>query len=404
MLKRIHKDQSRIGMFVESLEGNWLSHPFWRTRFKIDSLQTLKSLTESHIDYLWINTSRGLDTNYSTDQNSSPASYTSSPQLASMEERPSNSLLTQRSEEYSLAAQTLNTSKTTVIDTFREARLGNAIRIKNCMEMVSGICCSLSRDQEALISLARLKSKDEYTYLHSVTVCALMVALARQLGLNESEQREAGLAGMLHDIGKVNMPDEILNKPGALSETEFATMQTHPQAGYEILSNTIGIPEVVLDVCLHHHERVDGRGYPHGLKGGCISLYARMAAICDVYDAITSRRAYKDAWDAAGSLSQMATWTGHFDPAIFQAFVKVVGIYPVGSLVSMESGHLAVVIKNTPSALTNPIVKFFYDIRTGTYLTPVVVDLTKNNRADKIVKREEPSAWGIHDLESLWRQ
>ena len=164
--------------------------------------------------------------------------------------------------------------------------------------------------------------------MHSVAVCALMVALARQLGHDDAACRDAGLAGLLHDLGKAAMPLDILNKPDKLSPAEFAIIRSHPVRGHEMLLESKGAPQAALDVCLHHHERVDGEGYPHRLSGERLSQLARMGAVCDVYDAITSNRPYKAGWDPSVSIARMASWKGQFDEAVFGAFVRSLGIYP----------------------------------------------------------------------------
>lgn len=193
----------------------------------------------------------------------------------------------------------------------------------------------------------------------------------------------------------------MLNKPGALTSDEFRHVIAHPQAGHDILVGDPSMREVALDVCLHHHERMDGTGYPHKLAGENISLFARMGAICDVYDAVTSDRPYKKAWEAAYAIQRMVEWRGnHFDPVVFQAFVKSVGIYPTGSLVRLRSGRLAVVMQHTSGALLAPTVKVFFSISSGTRIAPEVIDLAQNS--DLIVSREEPGDWGLTDLHELW--
>jgi hypothetical protein len=162
------------------------------------------------------------------------------------------------------------------------------------------------------------------------------------------------------------------------------------------------VSEGVMDVCRHHHERVDGTGYPDGLAGEQISLLSRMGAVCDVYDAVTSNRPYKTGWDPAQSLSQMAGWKGHFDPKIFQSFVKSVGIYPTGSLVRMRSGRLAVVLDQNPSTLTRPRVKLFFSTRAGLPLEPQILDLASSHVVDQIESREPPENWNFTYLTELW--
>jgi HD-GYP domain-containing protein (c-di-GMP phosphodiesterase class II) len=256
------------------------------------------------------------------------------------------------------------------------------------------------RNPGALISLARLKTADDYSYMHSVAVCALMVALGRNLGLDNAQCRQAGMAGLVHDMGKALIPVEILNKPGKLSDEEFAVMRSHPERGHALLVEGRGVDAVALDVCLHHHERIDGKGYPHRLAGDAVTRHARMGAVCDVYDAITSNRPYKAGWDPGESISRMAGWTGHFDELIFAAFVRSLGIYPTGALVRLASGRLAVVVEQNVGALTTPIVKVFFSTRSMLPVPPQLLDLTRGS--DRIVGREARGKWNFPQLEGLW--
>jgi HD-GYP domain-containing protein (c-di-GMP phosphodiesterase class II) len=229
-----------------------------------------------------------------------------------------------------------------------------------------------------------------------------MVALGRRLGFDDTQCREAGMAGMLHDLGKAAISQELLNKPGKLSVEEFAVVKQHPSLGYSMLRAGGGLSEGVLDVCLHHHERVDGKGYPDALSLDQISLLARMGAVCDVYDAVTSDRPYKDRWDPAEAVAQMASWQGHFDPHVFQAFVKSVGIYPTGSLVRMTSGKLGIVVEQSVNRLTAPKVKIFFSARSLIPIKPVVLDLSDPLCRDQIEGRESPANWKFTGLDELW--
>jgi putative nucleotidyltransferase with HDIG domain len=281
--------------------------------------------------------------------------------------------------------------------------MGKTVDTVGAQRLVEEISDSVSRNTSALISLARLKTADDYTYMHSVAVCAMMIALARQLGLDEEQTRHAGMAGLLHDLGKAVMPMDVLNKPGKLTDAEFTIIKSHPVEGHKMLLAAGNVDPLVLDVCLHHHEKTDGSGYPKGLKGDEISLFAKMGAVCDVYDAITSNRPYKAGWDPAESLRKMAEWAeGHFDHKVFQAFVKSLGIYPIGSLVRLTSGRIGVVMEQTSKSLTTPRVKVFFSTKSNLRITPVIVDLSLPDTTDKIASREDPEKWRFSDLNELW--
>ena len=287
---------------------------------------------------------------------------------------------------------------------FNEARMGRAIDHQGCVALVEDISASVRRNPGALVSLARLKTQDDYSFMHSVAVCALMVALARQMGLDEDDCRAAGLAGLLHDVGKALMPLGVLNTPGRLPDAEYTLMRTHAERGHELLQQGAEVPPEALEVALHHHERLDGTGYPHGLVGEGTGLFARMGAVCDVYDAITSNRPYKEGWDPAESISKMASWKGHYDPVIFSAFVQSLGIYPTGSLVRLDSGLLAVVVEQVPGGLVSPKVRVFFNTRNQLPVAPRLLDLSRPGVADRIAGRESNAETRFKHLDTLWAE
>ena len=404
MLTKISIQELRLGMHVHALEGSWLDHPFWKTRFLLREPAELRQLVESGVTECWIDVALGCDV--------APKAAPSACQPAAIQTpapAPPAPILTTSAapatttmaEELNQAAAICRRGRAAVVSMFQEARMGGAINAQACLPLVEEITQSVLRNPGALVSLARLKTKDDYSYMHSVAVCALMIALGRQLGLDDDECRAAGMAGLLHDIGKAGVPLEILNKPSKLSSDEFAVVRTHPERGHALLLEGQGVGAQALDVCLHHHERIDGKGYPFGLAGEAISRLARMGAVCDVYDAITSNRPYKVGWNPAESIAQMASWKGHFDPVIFSAFVRSLGIYPTGSLVRLQSGKLAVVVEQNPQSLTAPIIKAFYSTLAKMPITPVLIDLAKQSY-ERIVAREAFSDWGFANLDELW--
>jgi HD-GYP domain-containing protein (c-di-GMP phosphodiesterase class II) len=408
MLKRIPVSQARVGMHLHKLDGAWLSHPFWRTKFTLTDPADLGRLRDSGVPFLWIDLAQGLDVAEPEDA-AAPAPPTAHPvparpraagpaATAPEARAPTRTM----GDELNQAAAVVKQGRVAVIQLLSEARLGKAIDAEHCLPVVSAISDSVLRNPDALLSLARLKTQDDYSYMHSVAVCALMVALGHTLGQDEAACREAGLAGLLHDLGKAAMPLEVLNKPGRLTPAEYELMKTHPLRGHEMLAQGRGAPEAALEVCLHHHERVDGQGYPHALAGEGLSLLARMGAVCDVYDAITSNRPYKAGWDPSESLAAMASWKGQFDEAMLQALVRSLGIYPVGSLVRLASGKLAVVAEQNPGALVAPVVKVFFSTKSNMPVTPTRLDLSRPGCSDRIVGRESASQWGFKQLDELW--
>ncbi len=404
MLKRISVKQLTVGMFLKEFCGSWMEHPFWRNSFVITDPKDIERIRVSRIREVWIDCAKGIDVAPDEPAISEAESEAQvDAELHKAAEAQRDIAPTSTHEEVARAARICAQARRAVTSMFQEARMGKAIDASNAQRLVEEISDSVTRNPGALISLARLKTADDYTYMHSVAVCALMIALGRQLKLDEELIRKLGIAGLLHDLGKAMMPLEVLNKPGKLTNDEFRIMRSHPEEGYKLLQDSHGIDDITFDVVLHHHEKTDGSGYPKGLKDQEISLYAKMGAICDVYDAITSNRPYKAGWDPAESLRKMAEWAnGHFDPAVFQAFVKSLGIYPIGSLVRLSTGRLGLVIEQSAKSLLTPRIKVFFSTRSNTRIPPEVIDLSLPGCPEKITSREDPAKWNFPDLNELW--
>ncbi len=392
MLKIVPTKQVRLGMFIHELQGPWLEHPFWKSAFILNDPSDLKKLQASAVSAVVIDTSKGLDV-YGVEV---PTETTTSSIIKT------KAKLSFARLERERARQVIAKSKLTVTTMFDEVRMGKAVCAATALQVVDDIAAALAHNAGALISLVRLKHKDDYTYMHSLAVCVLMQVLAKQIGLPNDKIRQVGLAGLLHDIGKTGIDKEVLNKPGALTEGELTLVKLHPERGHALLLEANITDEVVLEVCLHHHEKTNGLGYPHQLKADDISVFAKMGAVCDVYDAITSDRPYKKGWQPGFALQQMAQWEGHFDDRVFRAFVKSVGIYPVSSVVALSSGRVAVVVEQSAQSLLKPVVKVFFSTLSNSSLPVQVVHLA--TESDAVVGHVQPEDYPMHDIEQIISQ
>ncbi len=392
MLKIVPTKQVRLGMFIHELQGPWLEHPFWKSAFILNDPSDLKKLQASAVSAVVIDTSKGLDV-YGVEV---PTETTTSSIIKT------KAKLSFARLERERARQVIAKSKLTVTTMFDEVRMGKAVCAATALQVVDDIAVALAHNAGALISLVRLKHKDDYTYMHSLAVCVLMQVLAKQIGLPNDKIRQVGLAGLLHDIGKTGIDKEVLNKPGALTEGELTLVKLHPERGHALLLEANITDEVVLEVCLHHHEKTNGLGYPHQLKADDISVFAKMGAVCDVYDAITSDRPYKKGWQPGFALQQMAQWEGHFDDRVFRAFVKSVGIYPVSSVVALSSGRVAVVVEQSAQSLLKPVVKVFFSTLSNSSLPVQVVHLA--TESDAVVGHVQPEDYPMHDIEQIISQ
>jgi len=378
-------------MYVHDLNCNWIEHNFLRNRFLIDSEKTLQKLLALGDGEISIDTSRGLDVEEARDS-SPPAKPSVSPGETIPAPRP-----IKLGEERQHAKKLHFEANRIVHNMMSDVRMGKQITIEHVEHVVERIVDSIFRQQDALLPLAQLKNHDDYTFQHSVSVCALMTSFARAMELPRETIREIAIGALLHDVGKATIPNPILNKPGKLTDAEFEQMKTHAVQSKIILETTPGISPVALSVAAQHHERFDGSGYPNKLKGEAIDRYGQMSAIVDVYDAITSNRCYHEGIPPTEALRKMLEWSkSHFNPELVQIFIRSLGIYPTGSLVRLKSERLAVVDEQYPDKLTEPKVKIIFHT-SGHYLKPELVDLRYSQ--DSIVGYEDYKLWKIDPVQ-----
>ncbi|MBI5099640.1 MAG: HD-GYP domain-containing protein [Nitrospirae bacterium] len=399
MIKKIKVEQLKQGMFIHDFNCGWMNHPFLTNSMKIHDEQSIKKAIDYGIREIYIDTDKGYDVGGApTEDEVRQELQTEINRIAGQEKAHRYTVSLQ--EEFIKAKEIKTEAKKTIHNIMEDIRFGKQIKTEEAGQVVDKMIDSIFRNQEALISLGRIKTKDEYTYMHSVSVGVLMISFGKHIGFEVPLLKEVGMGALLHDVGKMIVPQAILNKEEKLTEKELEMMRKHAEYGRTLLEQTHGISDSALTLAAQHHERIDGTGYPLGLKGEEISYYARATAIVDVYDAMTSKRCYQNKYLPTDVLKKLYEWSSyHYDRSLVQQFICCMGIYPVGTLVRMESGMVGVVIQHGEKSLLHPVVRIVYNTKNGSFLRlPYDLDLSQpsgKSGEDRIVSYESPEKLGI---------
>lgn len=399
MIKQISTDQLQPGMYIHDLNCGWLDHPFLSNAFQVRDQATVDKIVSLGIREVYIDTVKGADVWMGRTQQEVSADLDR--RLSEIASKgPEKPVATVLKEEAARARRLHGEAHKIVRNIMDDVRLGQQIQVDRMEPLVENMVDSIFRNQDALLPLALLKKHDNYTFEHSVSVCALLVAFGRGLKLERAVIKDMALGGLLHDVGKARIPDAILNKPGKLTDDEFVQMKSHVVLSIASLQQTPGIPDIAQRVAAEHHERFDGSGYPYKLSGEGISLYGQMASIVDVYDAISSDRVYHKGMSPTQALKKLLEWSSHhFDPRLVQVFIRAIGIYPTGTLVQLESKRLGVVVEQNEKNLLAPVVRVFYHADQRHYIPPENVDLARS--MDRIASFESFDKWKIDPYQWL---
>ncbi|KZN59590.1 hypothetical protein N473_25530 [Pseudoalteromonas luteoviolacea CPMOR-1] len=285
---------------------------------------------------------------------------------------------------------------------FSDIKEGRKIDIAEFKETASGFIDSVFRNQDALACIARIREKDGYLLEHSLNVSILMSIFAKHLGFDRELIEELATGALLHDIGKIKIPDDILQKPDKLSENEFAIMREHAKYSHDIVKDS-GLGEIAAEIAGFHHERLDGTGYPYAKQGDELSQYVRMVSIIDVYDALTADRVYKVGMTPIQAFKKLRAGCPHeFDGDLLNQFIHCIGMYPVGTLVKLKSHRVGIVAASNPTSPLQPIVKVFYNAKNMFHVEVRDVDLSDKRIDDELDAAVKPEEFGL-DLIKFFR-
>lgn len=331
---KIHVSELKIGMFVSQLDRPWLETPFLMQGFVIESLDDIDAIAE-YSEHVWIDAVQEVWV---------PPEERGS--IKPSKEKVSYINKIDAKAEHSAALQVYREARKLTRNLLEDIRLGAAINTAQAKSTVKECVHSVLRNPDALIWMSKMRSRDEYTAEHCLNVCILAIAFGRHLGMSEPELEKIGLCGLLHDVGKMRVPSEVLNKSERLTDKEFNMIKAHTVHGRNLLMASPGIPNSTIDVAYSHHEKVDGTGYPRALKSSGISEFAKIIAIVDAYDAMTADRCYSDSIPSTESLKIIFKDRGtHFDDRLSLEFIKSVGLYPPGTLVELVNETICIVLE-----------------------------------------------------------
>ncbi|THB66004.1 MAG: HD-GYP domain-containing protein [Desulfovibrio sp.] len=360
-MKKIAAQDLKVGMYVVDTGLDWTEHPYlYSQEGVIRSWNQIATLLADGFTEAFVDPARSEDS-----QSSGKGDLDKAMSKALTKGWPSRDRQNEVDlrEEMQVARKVYKDSINFAKDLMADARMGSQVDMGKSKDLVGEFINSVSRNADALVSLSKLRSFDEYTFTHSINVSVLGVALGKHLGLDRSTLEQLGMAGLYHDVGKALIPPEILNKPGKLTDEEFRVMKEHPDRGLGFLGRQV-TDETILRGIGEHHEKHNGKGYPKGLKGEEIAPQARILSVVDVYDALTSERVYKKGMMPSKALKIMYSMRGEdFFPGMIEQLVKCLGIYPVGSFVQLSTGEYGIVSESNSDAPLFPTVLVAFDYK-----------------------------------------
>lgn len=401
-VRKVTVDSLKIGMYVSSLDRPWLETPFALQGFLVKSQRDIDKISK-FCEFVYVDFEKSEVQEAPLKKRSAPVSR---PRKTRQELFPSRTLSDYRDagqfgDEYPKARQAITTLTTGVTNIFDSVTKGSGLDVVKVKRSVEPMVESITRNPDACIWLARMKQADTYTYQHSIGCSIWAVALGRQLGLPKPDLRSLAIGGLLFDVGKLQVDKELIDANRKLNDEEYQIVQNHVQLGLDAVKKSGLMNKDVLEMIEYHHERHDGSGYPKGLKGDQIPIFARIAAIVDCYDAITSHRSYAKALPPSMAIKMLYEWRDvDFQAELVEEFIQAVGIYPAGTLVELSSGQVGVVLSEYRTRRLRPKVMILLDANKKPVTDVQTVNLletthTQDGKSLDIVNSLEPDAYGI---------
>lgn len=405
IMHRIHVDDLKVGMNILSCDKAWLKLPFFGGSVK--SINDITTLKNYGVRYVFIKKEDVEIDNFGESEGELDTKSINDTLLREAKQRDVGEFAP-TIEEVEYLQRIHGFAQKATKNMFLDVRSGKTADSETAKFIVNSFVDSCFKKPALIASLTRLKSFDDYTFTHSINVSVLNISLGKKLGMDSDELKIIGLGGLFHDIGKMMIPDNVLNKPGKLTDSEYELIKKHVEYGYDIVKQYKWFPEAAYKCVLQHHERSDGAGYPEGLKDHEITKYGKISAIVDVYDAITSDRIYHKGMIPSKAMKLLFGWSGtHFNKILVKFFVDILGIYPVGTLVLLDTGELAIVFETNKKDPTRPVVMVITDCEKRK-CEPYLFDLESYNVVTNIAYKSiicplNDKKYGINTNETIDR-
>ena len=373
ILVEIPVSDLEVGMYVAKLDCPWEELPFLYQGFFLYDIQDIQEL-QSHCKTVFVQVEKEV-----WEEKKSIKLSTGKKRVRTVtKEKITYVNKVPAYRELDKAGVTFQEAKQLISNIFNTVKVGRSFDMTEVKSVVTDIVDSILNNPNALQWLALIKNKDEYTAEHCLRVCVLSISLGRELGMLEGELIDLGISGFLHDIGKVRIPDNVLNKAGRFTNEEYELMKSHVTHGRDILMSQAGVPAIAVDVAYTHHEQINGKGYPKKLIGQKISQNARIVCIVDAFDAMTSVRVYKKSMSSLQSLRMIFDEKGsHFDAELAELFIKLVGIYPEGHIAELTSGEVGIIVKSNNEHRLKPKILRIIDSQSRKS-KETIIDLSTN--------------------------